>query len=189
MDEPRASRAQAKVVSASRTILTALPSPLRGSIEPARRPSRSFVPQSRYGPHAAVAEEQRSRGAPPWSSVGPTRPNLGRGRAVERNQGKQAQLAMMFRPGASRQPVDLPLSWAVVVLTVPLLDLVSAASKQVGTPEPQVTGYADWSPWPASRSRRVEDVHGHDRLLGILSALGTPPVPSPVLWSRTPSVR
>jgi hypothetical protein len=84
VDEPRASRAQAKVVSASRTILTALPSSLRGSIAPARRPSRSFVPRSRYGPHAAVAEEQRSRGAPPWTSVGPTRPtSAGAGRSKE----------------------------------------------------------------------------------------------------------
>jgi hypothetical protein len=66
VDRVRASRARAKAVSASRTIsLTALPSPLRGSVATGRRPSRSFVPRSRCQPHAAVSKERRSRGAPP----------------------------------------------------------------------------------------------------------------------------
>jgi hypothetical protein len=213
VDEPRASRAQAKVVSASRTMLTALPSPLRGSIAPARRPSRSFVPRSRYGPHAAVAEEQRSRGAPP----GPPSARRGQhrqGQGGRRKQGKQAQLAMMFRPGrepaASGPPLSLDppkhqrtrwslrrsaghlrrdsasprgagpkgrerasdqrkgvishvrfggsrLSWEVVALIVPSLDLESAASKasrDAGAAGHRACGLVSVASQPVSSGRR-----------------------------------
>jgi len=50
-------------VSDSRTIpLTALPSPLRGSVAPGRRPSRSFIPRPRSPGHVQQLQWSGDRG-------------------------------------------------------------------------------------------------------------------------------
>jgi hypothetical protein len=67
--------------------LTALPSPLRGSIAPARRPSRSFVPRSRCRPHTTVSKQERSRGAPP----GPPSDRRGQSRQGQDGRKKAGQ--------------------------------------------------------------------------------------------------
>jgi hypothetical protein len=89
-DRIRATRARAlSGVRFADDRLTALPSPLRGSVASGRRPSRSFVPRPRSPATCSSPDGAAIAGRSTWTSFGPSRPNVGRGRAVERKQGKQ----------------------------------------------------------------------------------------------------
>jgi hypothetical protein len=69
--------------------LTALPSPLRGSVATGRRPSRSFIPRPRSSGHVQQPHWSGGRGVLHLDLRRPDAANRQQGRAVERKQGKK----------------------------------------------------------------------------------------------------